>query len=36
MPDQVRLLDEILDISGVGLEGLHLVGVDMKGPEFDG
>jgi hypothetical protein len=36
VPDPVRLLDEILDISGVGLKGLHLVGLDMIGPEFDG
>ncbi len=36
MPDPVRLLDEILDLSGVGFEGLHLVGLDMIGPEYDG
>ncbi len=36
----VRSLDEVLYVSGVGLEGglegLRLVGLDMIGPEFNG
>ncbi len=40
VPYPVWFLDEVLDVSGVGLEGglesLRLVGLDMIGPEFNG
>ncbi len=40
VPYPVWFLDEVLYVSGVGLEGglegLRLVGLDMIGPEFNG